>query len=146
MAVVIVVVVLVVVLVGVGLVVARRGAGRARSRIESRLAGLDVVRSSKANFYGLASAGAGQVRGLGMLALTADELVFVQLVPDREVRVPRAAISSVRVERSYLGKTQGRDLLVVTWADDEGAWDVPDVATWSGELGGGAAPTSEPGD
>ncbi len=143
--VVVIAVVVVVVLLGVGVVLARQGAGRARARIDDRLAGLDVVRRSKANFYGLASAGAGQVRGLGVLALTPDELVFVQLVPDREVRVPRAAITSVRTERSYLGKTQGRDLLVVTWPDDEAAWDVPDVGAWSAELGS-SPPTFDPGD
>jgi hypothetical protein len=131
-------VVIVVVLVAVvaAAATARWAAGKARSRLDARLAALDVVRRDKANFYGLASAGGAQVRGLGVLALTPDELVFAQLVPDREIRVPRAGISGVRTERSFLGKTQGRDLLVVTWSDDEAAWDVPDVAAWSDILRG----------
>ena len=131
MAVVIAIVVLVLI---VAVVTARWAATKARSRLDERLAGLDVERRDKANFYGLASAGTAQVRGLGILALTADELVFAQLVPDREVRVPRVGITGVRTERSFLGKTQARDLLVVTWADDEAAWDVPDVAAWSAAL------------
>jgi hypothetical protein len=129
-----VVIAIVVVALVAAVVAARWAAGKARTRLDDRLAGLDVQRRDKANFYGLASAGAAQVRGLGILALTPDELVFVQLVPDREVRVARADITGVRTERSFLGKTQGRELLVVSWGDDEAAWDVPDVAAWSEEV------------
>ncbi len=119
--------------VGLALMI-RRGAGAARHRIDSALAELDVRRQGKANFYGLASKGSAQVRGLGTLALTPDELVFLQMVPANEVRVPRPAIHTVEVARSFLGKTQGRDLLVIAWAadgvEDRVAFDVPDLDAW----------------
>ena len=116
----------------------RRGAGAARHRIDSALAELDVQRQGKANFYGVASKGSTQVRGLGTLALTPDELVFLQLVPANEVRVPRPAIQTVEVARSFLGKTQGRELLVISWAadgvDEQVAFDVPDLDAWRQDL------------
>lgn len=116
----------------------RRGAGAARARIVLELAALDVKRQAKANLYGVASAGERQVRSLGTLALTPEELVFFQMVPEKEVRVPRPAITNVEVERSFLGKTQDRDLLVVAWnaGDDEDsvAFDVPDIDSWLTEL------------
>lgn len=135
---VLVVVLVVVVLVAVGVAfVVRRAAGAARERIEAAVGELEVVRREKANFYGVASKGEGQVRGLGTLVLTPEELAFFQLVPAQEVRVPRAAITHVEVARSFLGKTQGRDLLVVEWrtdgdvaAEERAAFDVPRLDEW----------------
>jgi hypothetical protein len=132
--VVVVVVVLVVVAVAAGVLFARRGAAAARERVDQRLAGLDVLRRSKANLFGVASEGAGQVRGVGVLVLTPDELVFVQFVPDREVRISRRQVTSATTSRSFLGKSQGRDLLIVTWSTDVAAWDVPDIAGWQAAL------------
>jgi hypothetical protein len=112
----------------------------ARGRIEAGLAQLDVLRQDKANYYGQASKGPGQVRGIGALALTPDELVFFQLVPDAEVRVPRAAITHVEVARSFLDKAQNRDLLVVSWSTgddqepDRVAFDVADIDDWRADL------------
>ena len=131
---VVVLVVLLVVGIAVGFALARRGTKRAVERVESRLAGFEVLRRSRANLYGVASEGKGQVRGVGALALTPDELVFVQFVPDRLVRVPRDRITGATTARSFLGKTHGKDLLVVTWSDDVAAWDVPDVDAWQAAL------------
>jgi hypothetical protein len=129
-----VIVAIVVVLVIVVVVAVRRGAGTARARIEAGLGDLEVQRQDKANYYGQASKGEGQLRGLGTLALTPDELVFLQFVPANEVRVPLGAVSGVEIARSFLGKAQARDLLVVTWiaegAEDRVAFDVPDVEDW----------------
>jgi hypothetical protein len=134
------VVVLVVVLVGVALAV-RRGAAGARARIDTAVGDLQVLRKEKANFYGVASKGTGQVRGIGTLVLTPDALVFLQMVPAVEVRVPRAAITHTEVAQSFLGKTQGRDLLVVEWTTDDDppatdrvAFDLPDLASWRSAL------------
>jgi hypothetical protein len=136
----VVVVVLAVAVAAVAALVVRRAAGTARARIDAAVGELDVRRRAKANFYGVASAGPSQVRGLGTLVLTPDELAFFQLVPAAEVRVPRSAITHVEVARSFLGKTQGRDLLVVEWrtaADEDGAagedrvaFDVPQLDEW----------------
>ena len=140
MVIVIVLVVAVVAVVAVALVV-RRAAGAARARIAAAVDGLEVLRQAKANFFGVASKGTKQVRGLGTLVLTPDALVFLQLVPAVEVRVPRSAITGIEVTTSFLGKTQGRDLLVVEWttADDspgtdQVAFDVPELDGWRAAL------------
>ena len=130
----VVVVVLALAGIVVALLLARRGAQRVSARVEERLEGFDVLRRSKANLYGVASEGGGQVRGLGMLALTPDELVFVQFVPDRQIRIRRDRITAAAVGRTFLGKTSGRDLLMVTWGEDVAAWDVPDVTSWQSAL------------
>ena len=135
MVVVIVVVVVIALLLGAFLI--RRAAGAARRRIDAAIGELEVLRRGKANFYGVASKGATQVRGIGTLVLTPDALVFFQMVPAAEVRVPRSAITHVEIAQSFLGKTQGRDLLVVEWSidgdapgEDRVAYDVPELDAW----------------
>lgn len=123
----------------VGIVIAvRKGAAGANARIEAALAGVDVQRREKANFYGLESKGASQVRGLGSLVLTPEELVFFQMVPATEVRVLRSAITGAELADGFLGKSQGRELLVVSWTSAEGeeraAWDVPGAGEWRAAL------------
>lgn len=94
--------------------------------------------SGQANFFGQASAGKTQVRGLGTLVLTPTELVFVQLMPTRELRVSRDSITSTGATRHFLGKTQGRDLLVVTWEvngmGDAAAFDTANIDGWRVKL------------
>ncbi|WP_344771106.1 hypothetical protein [Aeromicrobium panaciterrae] len=98
----------------------------------------EVELSGQANFFGQASSGKNQVRGIGTLLLTQTELVFLQLVPVREARIPRSAITTTRTTRHFLGKTQGRDLLVVMWnangIDDAAAFDVADIESWRTKL------------
>jgi hypothetical protein len=132
-----VVLVLLLLVVAVVAFVVQKRAGQARARIEAGLAALDVQRQDKANYYGRETAGKPQPRSLGALALTPGELVFLQFVPEEEVRIPRTAITGVEIARSFLGKAQNRDLLVVTWeADgvDRAAFDVTDVHAWREEL------------
>jgi hypothetical protein len=130
--------ILLVVVIVVAVVVQNRTTA-ARKRIEAGLADLDVLRQDKADYYGQESMGARQVRGVGMLALTAEELVFFQLVKDADVRVPRADITSVEVGREFLGKTVNRDLMLVSWGSgddtDRAAFDVPDIEAWQTDLG-----------
>ena len=126
------------VLLGIAVVVflARRGAKSASTRVEGRLAALDIDRQAKGTFYGLASAGEGQVRRLGTLVLTPDSLVFLQFVPEGEITIRRADITGVESSPTYLGKTGDHELLVVTFTaaggegDDQAAWELPDVAGW----------------
>ena len=98
----------------------------------------DAEHSAQATFFGQASAGTTQIRGLGTLLLTPSDLVFVQLMPAREARIPRSAITTTRTTRHFLGKTQGRDLLVVMWnangIDDAAAFDVADIESWRTRL------------
>lgn len=109
----------------VGVVLARRGAARVQERVEATLAGLDVRRQQKARLTRLASGGV-RSSGAGMLALTPEELVFVQFVPDRVIRVPRPAITSAAAADGAL---------VVAWGGEEAAWAVPDIDAWRAELG-----------
>ena len=137
--------IIVAVVLGVVVVVvlARRGAKGASARVEQRLAELDIDRQGKGTFYGLASAGEGQVRRLGTLVLTSDSLVFVQFVPEGEVTIPRADITAAESSSTYLGKTGDRDLLVVSFTSDGGegadqaAWEISDVSGWRAALAPG---------
>ena len=137
------IVMLVVILVGV-VVLARRGAGRASARVEGRLAELDVQQQAKGTFYGFASGGEGQMRRLGNLVLTPDSLVFLQFVPEGEVTIRRADVTGSVATTSFLGKTQDRELLVVSFTSDaagspgggdQAAWELPDIAAWNAALG-----------
>lgn len=74
------------------------------------------------------------MRGNGTLALTEDELLFAQWVPNRLLRIPRASILEVTMTRSHLGKTIRRDLLKVAWSTELGGQD--SVALWVRDLDG----------
>jgi hypothetical protein len=92
-----------------------------------------------ANFFGLESLGAGQVRGNGTLVLTGTELYFEKLVPRQDFHIPLSSISAIETPTSHLGKTVGRRLLKIRYRDDAGttdaiAWYVPDLDTVKLEL------------
>lgn len=93
----------------------------------------------KALTFGLQSKGVFQARGNGALVLTARELHFFQFTPRRDIRIPRDAITEIKVVRSHLGKTIGRKLLYVGFTldgqADSMAWYVTDVQTWIAKLG-----------
>lgn len=118
------------------------GASRLRRMRNAYRARIDAVGptelSGQANFFGQASEGKAQVRGLGTLLLTESEVVFAQLMPARELRVPRSSITSCRVTRHFLGKTQGRDLLIVMWESngmgDAAAFDTANISDWISRL------------
>lgn len=96
--------------------------------------GLEVLREADANSLGVESAGKLQVRGNGNLALTADELLFAQWVPNRLLRIPRRSIAEVSTTRAHLGKSIGRELLRVAWTDERGEQD--SIALWVKDLNG----------
>ncbi len=113
--------------------VARR-ARRLRAGLEEEL-GDAVRRIANVRGLGLESRGAGQIRGNGWLVLTSDELRFRQWAPQRETRIPLAAVTAVETKRSWLGKTVGTALLCVRWrtsggTEDAMAWEVPDLEAW----------------
>jgi hypothetical protein len=128
-----------VLLIAVGLVVLGYVKVRSlRTRHRRSLAAIQPTHSEPASLVGLASEGKLQSRGVGTLAVGDSHLVFVQLVPEREILVPRDAITSSRATRHFLGKTTGTDLLVVTWdvsgLADAAAFAVPDVEEWRQRL------------
>ncbi len=110
-----------------------------RSRHRARIAAVRPLHSEPAALVGLASEGRLQSRGVGTLAFGESQLIFVQLVPEREIVVPRDAITSTRATRHFLGKTAESDLLVVTWdvqgMGDAAAFALPDVGAWRDHLG-----------
>src|SRR5687768_119687 len=89
---------------------------------------------SGALFFGQESRGVMQMRGNGTLILTDDELLFKQWVVNKEFRIPLKSIQSVETPRSFLGKTQGVQLLKVSYLTESGA---PDAIAWRvGDLAG----------
>lgn len=99
--------------------------------------------------FGLESRGVLQGRGNGALVLTATHLRWLQLVPQSsDVSIPLDAITAVATKRSHLGKTYGRRLLHVVFAEggkpDSMAWFTTDVDGWIAaiEAARAAAPRS----
>jgi hypothetical protein len=102
---------------------------------ESEIVAID----ESANCFGLDSKGVTQIRGNGCLAVTKDELLFVMWIPRREIRIPRAWITSVETTKWHLGKTMGKPLLLVRFTDDQAradsvAWYVKDLPAWEAAL------------
>ena len=91
--------------------------------------------TESAKFFGVRSLGMGQMRGNGILLLTADGLHFQMLVPKREFEMPFSKIVSVKTPKSFLGKSIFRPLLEVEFISETGvtdsmAWYVPDLEQW----------------
>jgi hypothetical protein len=61
------------------------------------------------------------MRGNGTLILTGGELLFKQWVVNEEFRIPLKSIQSIETPRSFLGKTQGIQLLKVSYLNESGA-------------------------
>ncbi len=130
---------LVVVILFVARALARGVAAQARALIEQHYpVGSTLLADDMANFFGLESKGAMQVRGNGGLVLTPEELCFLPLVGDATLRIPLRAIRAVSEVRSHLGKTVGRPLLRVEFDGEGGsdavAWFVSDVSAWQAKI------------
>ncbi len=98
-----------------------------------------LIQELRANFFGMKSAGMGQVRGNGALLLFDDVLVFLLYVPRRKIEIPISAIRRVGVAKSHLGKSIFRPLLLVEFVNREGIEDsvaffVPDLDSWLSAL------------
>lgn len=124
--------VLLVVLVGVVRVV------RIRRSHRRRVAELRPEHSEQAVLFAVASDRQTQVRGIGSLVLGGTQLAFLTVVAGRDVVVPRAALTSATVSRTFMGRSPGADLLVVTWKvdglGDAAAFQVGDPAAWRDRL------------
>jgi hypothetical protein len=78
------------------------------------------------------------VSGNGMLTLTEAELVFVQRVPHREIRIPRASITGLATPRPFNSRLVPA-LLRVSWTTESGEPDyvalkVKDLDGWLAAL------------
>ncbi len=94
-----------------------------------------ILTSPMANLFGVQSGGMKQIRGNGILLLTASQIYFRMLLPRRELLVPLRSVTSVETPKSFLGKTKGRKLLKVDFRNDTGgtdsaAWLVQDLEKW----------------
>ena len=103
-----------------------------------------ILTSPMANLFGIQSRGMKQIRGNGILLLTASQIYFRMLLPRRELLVPLSSITAVETPKSFLGKTKGRKLLKVDFRNDTGgsdsaAWLVPDPDKWVEAIRGSAA-------
>ena len=122
----------------IAIILVRQGRMRAGRRL-AEVSG-SVQRSTAATSLGVESQGSSPDRGTGTLVLTDAEIAFAQWRPDRLVRIPRAAITTVDTTRTHLGKTMNSDLLRVHWQDggtsDAVAFFVRDLDPWLTDLGG----------
>ncbi len=122
----------------VALIVVKVLIARARRQTRDRLTQIAAGRHERklagARSFGQRSKGNHQVRGNGALALFEDELVFVQLIPATEIRVPRKAITAVSSIQTFKGKSSGTELLLVEWTDgdtsDAAAFQLTDLRGW----------------
>lgn len=99
-----------------------------------------VAADDSANFFGVESRGAAQIRGNGYLAASPDEILFIMWLPRRELAIPLSRVTAVERATSHLGKTIGRELLRVRFTNDAGqpdsvAWFVRDLPMWESALG-----------
>ena len=99
-----------------------------------------ILKDLSALTFGLESRGVLQGRGNGALVLAANELCWFRFVPESsDLRIPRENITKVDTVKTHLGKTDGRDLLRVTFTNDgkpdSMAWYVRDLGAWLSKLG-----------
>lgn len=88
-----------------------------------------------ASFFGQESRGGSQMRGNGILILTASDLIFEMLVSNKQFRIPLQSIQSIENPISFLGKSRLAPLLKVVYLNDQGAidsmaWQVADLGGW----------------
>lgn len=81
-----------------------------------------------ANFFGIESHGAMQIRGNGILLLTNTNLVFGMFRLTREVLIPLTKIEKIELAESHLTKTVFQPLLKVYFTNEAG--DADSVAWW----------------
>lgn len=136
-------------LVVVLLLWARRGMAAARQLLGELAAGRTARRETQAQSFGLRSHGPGQLRGTGYLALFEDELVFVQAIAKNHARVRLSDVVGVTTPRSFLGKTQGVELLAIEWRDgaatEQIALRVPELGAWLAALAEAGVPVARSG-
>ena len=108
----------------------------ARAKIEERFPNGDYLRAADmANNFGVTSKGVAQLRGNGALVLTREVLHFLALA-GADLSIPRSSIRASSMVRSHLGKSVGRALLKVEYANDSVAFFVEEPEAWQAALAG----------
>jgi len=151
-----VVVIVLVVVVVVGIVAALAFAPMLNKKGDAAVArckealGADAITEiePKANGFGTEPPAAGGLRGMGCLALSDSDLMFVTWAPQKEFRVPRSAITSVSTSADDLAGVQ-KAMIVVAYTGDDGAevtasWRLTDIVEWLTALGYDFGPDGPP--
>lgn len=115
-----------------------------------QLGGRDAVTliEPKAVGFGSEPDAAGGLRGQGVLAMSADALVFVTWAPKKTFRLDRSAITAVTTSAAD-ARSMDRAAVIVAFDDPEHpdatvSWRVPEIARWLDELGYDWGPEGRP--
>lgn len=105
-----------------------------RRMVDQRFDRAQMIQAAGANLMGQRSRPGGGIKGKGALVLTGQQLWFGLAVPEREQSIPIAAIRSVSLPKSFMGRTIFRELLCVRFdspaGEDEIAWAVREPNKW----------------
>ena len=98
-----------------------------------------ILSANDANFFGQQSRKSTQVRGNGVLILTAEELYFEMWRPKKILQIPISSVLKIEITKSFLHKSVFRKLLKVVFTNQEGeedaaAWWVTSLEKWIEEL------------
>lgn len=88
----------------------------------------------KANGFGTEPVDAGGLRGMGCLALSATDLMFVTWAPQKEFHLSRSAITKVETSADDVAGAQKAMIMVNYRTDDTGtavaSWRLPELVEW----------------
>ena len=98
-----------------------------------------ILLTNDANFFGQQSHKSTQVRGNGVLILTAEELYFEMWRPKKILQIPISSVLKIEITKSFMHKSVFRKLLKVVFTNQEGeedaaAWWVTSLEKWIEEL------------
>ncbi len=98
-----------------------------------------ILGPTPANNFGQESKGRGQVRGLGLLYLTDEEIFFGMYVPKKDFHILLDHIHGISTPKWHLGKTKNKPLLKIEFTNNVGevdsiAWQVKDLDLWKNSL------------
>ena len=98
-----------------------------------------IISLNSANFFGQQSRKSTQVRGNGVLILTAEELYFEMWRPKKILQIPISSVLEIEITKSFLRKSVFRKLLKIVFTNQEGeedaaAWWVTSLDKWIAEL------------
>jgi len=98
-----------------------------------------ILSTNDANFFGQQSRKSTQVRGNGVLILTAEELYFEMWRPKKILQIPINSVLKIEITKSFMHKSVFRKLLKVVFTNQEGeedaaAWWVTSLEKWIEEL------------
>jgi hypothetical protein len=148
---VLVVLVIVVVVAGLAFGPSLRKKGDAAVARCKEVLGADQIRliEPKANGFGSEPATAGGLKGMGCLAMSDTDLMFVTWAPQKEFKLSRSAVTSVATSADDLTGVQ-KAMIMVTYTGDEGevtaSWRLTDLVEWLTALGYDFGPEGPPAD